>query len=202
MNAGEEKEISTFIVEQQKELGEILTSFEFCNKYIVKTEDGTPIYLAEELGGRTLMRNIFRSMRAFTIEVRDADTRELVLKIERPFKLIFSEIFVYNSANDFLGSVKLKYGFCSFNFIVNDKHNNQVLRLCWSFFKPWTLLIKEGEAEVGKILKKWSGLAKELFTDADNFAIMFKKSLSSDVKSLLLGAVFLVDIQMFEKRPS
>ena len=37
------------------------------------------------------------------------------------------------------------------------------------------------EAEVGKISKQWSGFAKELFTDADNFGVsckcLFKKVL-------------------------
>ena len=32
----------------------------------------------------------------------------------------------------------------------------------------------DGTQEVGKISKKWSGLAKEYFTDADNFGVTCK----------------------------
>ena len=36
--------------------------------------------------------------------------------------------------------------------------------------------------QVGKITKQWSGIGKELFTDADNFGVSFPKDL--DVKVL------------------
>ncbi len=32
----------------------------------------------------------------------------------------------------------------------------------------------DGSQEVGKISKQWSGLAKEFFSDADNFGIQCK----------------------------
>ena len=36
------------------------------------------------------------------------------------------------------------------------------------------ILSADGTQEVGKITKQWSGLAKEYFTDADNFGIQCK----------------------------
>ena len=36
------------------------------------------------------------------------------------------------------------------------------------------VLSADGTQEVGKISKKWSGLAKEFFTDADNFGVQCK----------------------------
>jgi hypothetical protein len=45
---------------------------------------------------------------------------------------------------------------------------------------------------VGKISKQWSGLAKEMFTDADNFGISFPMDLDVRIKAVLLGAVFLI----------
>ena len=36
------------------------------------------------------------------------------------------------------------------------------------------VLSSDGTQSVGKISKQWSGLAKELFTDADNFGIQCK----------------------------
>ena len=74
--------------------------------------------------------------------------------------------------------------------------------------------------EVGKITKQWSGLGKEMFTDADNFGINFPMDLDVKVrehccaarkypeiiilflqmKATLLGALFLVDFMYFEKQ--
>ena len=65
-------------------------------------------------------------------------------------------------------------------------------------FHPWTFHIKKQGREVGKILKKWSGLGKEMFTDADTFALSLDPNLEANEKSLLLGAVFLIDFVHFE----
>jgi len=53
---------------------------------------------------------------------------------------------------------------------------------------------------VGKISKQWSGLGKEVFTDADNFGINFPLDLDVKVKATLLGATFLIDFMYFEKQ--
>lgn len=52
---------------------------------------------------------------------------------------------------------------------------------------------------MGRISKQWSGLAREAFTDADNFGISFPQNLDVKIKAVLLGAVFLIDFMFFEK---
>lgn len=49
---------------------------------------------------------------------------------------------------------------------------------------------------VGKISKQWSGLAKEMFTDADNFGMTFPMDLDVNMKAVMLGAVFLIVSQI------
>lgn len=44
------------------------------------------------------------------------------------------------------------------------------------------------------------GLAKELFTDADNFFVTFPPNSTSTQRALLLGALFLIDFLYFEVR--
>ena len=41
------------------------------------------------------------------------------------------------------------------------------------------ILSADGTQEVGKITKQWSGLAKEFFTDADNFGIQCESVVKS-----------------------
>lgn len=45
---------------------------------------------------------------------------------------------------------------------------------------------------MGKISKKWSGLAKEAFTDADTFGISFPMDLDVRMKAVLIGACMLI----------
>lgn len=68
----------------------------------------------------------------------------------------------------------------------------------WFTFCLMTLLsvsqvyAPDEETYVGRVTKQWSGLGKELFTDADNFGISFPLDLDVNVKATLLGAVFLL----------
>lgn len=45
---------------------------------------------------------------------------------------------------------------------------------------------------IGNISKKWSGLATELFTDADFFGINFPIDLDPRIKAVLIGALMLI----------
>ena len=45
---------------------------------------------------------------------------------------------------------------------------------------------------VGKVSKLWSGLGKEMFTDADNFGINFPVDLDVNIKLTLMASVFLI----------
>ena len=60
------------------------------------------------------------------------------------------------------------------------------------------VLSADGDTEVGKITKQWSGLGKEMFSDAENFGVSFPIDLDVKMKAVLLAAVFLVDFMFFE----
>lgn len=54
------------------------------------------------------------------------------------------------------------------------------------------VLSVDKSAVVGKISKKWSGLAREAFTDSDYFGITFPIDLDVRMKAVMLGACFLI----------
>lgn len=56
----------------------------------------------------------------------------------------------------------------------------------------FSVLSRDGSTKVGRITKQWSGLARELFTDADHFGISFPIDLDVNIKAVLLGACFLI----------
>ena len=63
---------------------------------------------------------------------------------------------------------------------INTKHNRQIiLKECSTFLTLiyFQVYDKDKKREVGKISKQWSGLIKEMFTDADNFGVSCKYSL-------------------------
>ena len=47
--------------------------------------------------------------------------------------------------------------------------------------------------------KKWSGLLKEAFTEADNFEVEFVADIDPRWKALALAAAVLIDVVHFER---
>ena len=87
------------------------------------------------------------------------------------------------------------------SFDVEDDRGNVLLVVNSPFWRPWTFTFQRGEQVVATIRKRWSGGLKELFTDADNFAIELQPGPLSPVeRRLLLVAAIFVDLMFFERK--
>ena len=69
--------------------------------------------------------------------------------------------------------------------------------LCEPFFELFVQVMTMDGTVVGKVTKQWSGVAREAFTDADNFGVNFPMDLDVRIKTVLLAAVFLIVSVLF-----
>lgn len=190
-------EVDTLVVSQKKEWGEIFTGFETRNSYTVLDASGTPLFAAAEEGGSILGRWFLKSLRPFQIHVRTMEGQP-VLRAQRPFRFFFHEISVHDGAGQHLGTIKRRWTWLRRKYSVLDASGQEVFELFGPILHPWTFEIRQGEQTLGKITKKWSGLLKEAYTDADNFGITMPADWDVRTKALFLGAVFLIDFVHFE----
>jgi uncharacterized protein YxjI len=187
----------SLVVKQRKEWGEIVTDIEQRNKYVVSDPAGSELFLALESGGSPVARWLLRNLRPFDMELQSLD-RRAVLQLHRPFRWFFHELEVRDAQSRALGTVKRRYSWFRRVYDVADADRRHQLQLFGPATHPWTFEIRQGGRVVGRIVKKWGGLAKEAFTDADTFGITFPPDSSAGMKALLLGAVFLIDFVHFE----
>ena len=191
--------ISGLVVRQLKEWGEILTGFETRNKYTISDVSGRRLYLAREEAGSTLLRWFLKALRPFTIVVITEDGQE-VLRVMRPFRFYFHRAEVVGSQGQSLGVIERRFSILRRVYSVLNRSGEEVYQLVGPILHPWTFQIRKDGVECGKITKKWSGLWKEGFTDADNFGVLFPAEWDVQSKALLLGAVFLIDFVHFENK--
>ncbi len=195
--------VHTLVVSQTKEWGEILSGFETRNRYVILSELGDELYFAAEEKGSLLLRLFLKALRPFTIIVTRTDG-SVVLRLERPFRFYFHKIDVRDAQGKLLGTVDREFSVVRRLYRVSDATGNMTCQLYGPILHPWTFQIRERfgdiEQESGKITKKWSGALKEVFTAADNFAIEMPPGKSVEAKSVLLGAVFLIDFIHFERQ--
>lgn len=191
------------IVRQKREVAEILTGFETRNRYEIDlTGEGMPSLFAMEGGsgaGRFLLRQFAGNKRPFTIEVRDR-AGALVLQIKRPWRWFFSRAEILDGSGRAIGAIQQRWSLFRRLYSVEGPGGRQIAELFGPFFRPWTFEIMTGGTRQGKIFKKWSGLLTEAFTQADHFGLELSPQVDEELKSLCLGATFLIDFVHFEKR--
>jgi len=188
-------------VRQKRELAEIFTGWETRNRYEIDDASGQPLFFAGETGGGIgafFLRQWFGSKRPFTIEVKD-HAGTTVLTVKRPWRWFFARAEIFDATGRLLGAIQQKFSILTRHFEVEGPTGAVGAELVGPFFKPWTFEVRVRGQTVGKITKKWSGLLKEAFTDADNFGMELGPGVDDRLRPLLLGATFLIDFAYFEK---
>ncbi len=188
---------SALVVQQQKEWGEILTGWETKNRYVVTTEDGNTLYQAGEVGTGWLSRNFLKNKRPFTIEIRD-DAGDLSYKLVRPWRWFFSGATVQGKGGSILATVEQRFKIFSRLYSIYGADGTEIAQLRGPFFKPWTFQLLVDGAIVGSIKKKWSGLLKEAFSDADNFRVEMGSAMDPSLRAVMLATTFFIDFLHFE----
>jgi len=189
-------------VRQRKKWLEILLSFEFRNSYDVFDETQVAVFKVQETSsgiGAFIGRMFLGPMRPFRVAIKDLTTGETVLELRRPFRFIFHKLDVYAGNGEKLGSIERRWSWVRRIYSIQDAQGNEIATLFGPFLKPWTFEIKKGERVIGQVQKKWSGLGKELFSDADNFGIDLGKIDDPTLKSLAFAAIVLIDVVHFER---
>ena len=193
--------VSDLVVRQRKELAEIITGFETKNMYSIEDVHGQQLYVAAEASGSTMMRILLRSLRPFTIGIFSGNSETMLLKITRPFRWYFHHVEVEDDQGRLLGVIERQFSMLNRKYLVSQGVGLDDYYIESPILSPWTFYIKDSYGvEHGKITKKWGGLVKETISNADDFGVTWPAQWDKSFKSLLLGAVFLIDFIYFENR--
>ena len=202
---------SSLIIRQRRELAELL-GFETRNKYSIETETGETIaFAAEQQKGLLgfILRQFLGHWRRFHFTIFDRD-RAPVLHAVHPFRFFFQRMELFagdpeQSGSQKLGAIQQRFAIFSKKFDLEDPNGQVILQMRSPFFRIWTFpvyTVQPGPPqEVARISKKWGGLIREAFTDADQFKIEYLYStLSPEHRMLLLAAGLFIDLQYFERK--
>lgn len=191
------------IITQRTELAEVALGIETRNKYAICTDLGQPVAYAAEQGKGALdflVRLVLKHWRTYEIHLFTAD-RKLVARAKHPFRwLWFNECLqVRDARGNPLGSIQRRFSIFSKRFDVLGPNGDLLMSVDSGLFRIWTFEFKQGIANKAIVEKRWSGVLKEVFTDADNFRLRFISSeLGDGVRWLLIAAAIFVDLQWFE----
>ena len=195
----------TWIVKQNLNLTEVVLGFESANQYKILSEDGESLgFIAEKSSGlfSWLKRQILRSHRSFEAAVLDADGNTAVI-LKHPFYWIWSSLFIYDSNDKLLGSVHRRFTLISRRYDLYDVTATSFASVYAGVFRVWTFdFFDRAQNKIGFISKKWGGLVKEYFTDADCYVVKLEpqnQDFSTQQKAIFLAAAVAIDFDYFEE---
>ena len=186
------------IVRQEVEHLEVFTGFETQNRYSVNTPEGERVMYAYEESG-FLGRLFLRKHRPLTMHVVDGQGQP-VIAASRSFFWFLSHLHVRDGDDRPVGSLRRHFAFPSRRFTLEDPEGATLAEIRGPLFRPNTFIVHKDGAEVARITKQWSGIAREVFTDADTFRVqMDSGTIDSELALIVLAAAFAIDLDFFEK---
>jgi uncharacterized protein YxjI len=170
---------------------------ELTNQYGVFDQNGKQIGSVNQVGQSTLKKamRLISSVDQFLthrLEITDM-SGAVVLRLTRPAKVFKSTVVVEDGSGRELGRIVQRnmIGKINFGLESNGQELGAVKAENW---RAWNFRIEDATgSEVARITKTWEGLAKTIFTTADNYVVQIHGRLPQPLLSLVVATALSVD---------
>jgi len=198
------------VVKQRVEKQEIFYGYECSNRYVfIDPSSGDELGGADESSGGFggfLCRALLGPARPLNLDITDPG-QGVWMEARRAFSplgFVKPPTLTVNWNQGLLGTVTRIWPLVlrrRYRLSVADRFGSDLV-VDGSLFQPWTFPVLKNGRTVGCIQKKWSGIGRELFTDADNFLVRFDDpELDPTERRLIVAAALAIDYDFFEKSP-
>jgi uncharacterized protein YxjI len=167
------------------------------NEYAIYDQHGTQLGAVRQVGqsmAKKVLRVVASVDQFLTHKLQVVDTTgRVLLALTRPAKLVKSKVLVQDGQGNDLGAIVQQNAIGKIRF--NLEAGGQVLgSINAENWRAWNFNIADAQGdEVARITKTFEGLAKTMFTTADNFVVQIHKPLEDPLRSLVVAAALAVD---------
>ncbi|MGW3232186.1 phospholipid scramblase-related protein [Kitasatospora sp. NPDC001095] len=170
---------------------------ELTNEYSVFDQQGATLGSVVQVG-QSGLRKVLRLLSSIDqylthkLEIRDAHGTPVLL-LTRPAKIIKSRVIVQRPNGQEVGRIIQQnvIGKIDFALEVDGQKVGAIKAENW---RAWNFSIVDAtDTEVARITKTWEGLAKTMFTTADNYVLQIHRPLADPLLSLVLATALTVD---------
>lgn len=170
---------------------------EVTNEYSVFDQHGNTIGSVIQVG-QSALRKVLRFVSSIDqylthkLEIRDAYGQPQLL-LTRPAKFIKSRVVVQRPDGSPVGEIVQQNAIGKINFaiMVDGQKIGAIKAENW---RAWNFaIVDHNDAEIARITKTWEGLAKTLFTTADNYVLQIHYQLPEPLLSLVVATALTVD---------
>jgi uncharacterized protein YxjI len=170
---------------------------ELTNEYKVMDQHGNQLGSVVQVG-QSALRKVLRFVASIDqflthrLEIRDSHGRPVLL-LTRPAKFLKSRVVVQRPDGSPVGEIVQQNMIGKINFAMNVD-GRQVGAIKAENWRAWNFaIVDHTENEVARITKTWEGLAKTMFTTADNYVLQIHYQLPEPLLSLVVATALTVD---------
>ncbi|WP_329268525.1 phospholipid scramblase-related protein [Streptomyces sp. NBC_01451] len=170
---------------------------ELTNEYKVMDQQGRELGSVVQVG-QSALKKILRFVASIDqfmthkLEIRDAHGQPVLL-LTRPRKFMKSRVIVQRPDGSPVGEIVQQNMIGKINFAINAG-GQQVGAIKAENWRAWNFaIVDHAENEVARITKTWEGLAKTMFTTADNYVLQIHYQLPEPLLSLVVATALTVD---------
>ena len=170
---------------------------ELNNQYSVYNQSGQQIASVNQVGQSAAKKAVrlltsFDQFMTHKLEIADAAGRVL-LKITRPAKLMKSTVVISDGNDQEIGRIVQDNVFGKIHFSLQaGGHTYGAIKA--ENWRAWNFRIEDHTGvEVARITKTFEGVAKTIFTTADNYVVQFHGQLAQPLLSMAVAAALSVD---------
>ncbi|MDX3230518.1 phospholipid scramblase-related protein [Streptomyces sp. ME19-01-6] len=170
---------------------------ELTNEYSVFDQHGRTIGSVVQVGQSTLKKvaRFVSSLDQFMthkLEIRDAQGQPHLV-LTRPAKFIKSKVLVTRPDGQPVGEIVQQNAIGKINFAI-QVNGQQIGAIKAENWRAWNFaIVDHTETEIARITKTWEGLAKTMFTTADNYVLQIHRQLPDPLLSLVVATALTVD---------
>jgi len=131
-----------------------------------------------------------------TLSVYDASGVKVV-ELTRPRKVFKSTVLVKDGAGNQVGKIVQENMIGKIHFGLEDAGGQSIGAIRAENWRAWNFSIQDATGnEVGRITKTWEGLAKTLFTTADDYLLEIGGTVSPTLRMVMLAAAAGIDLAL------
>lgn len=170
---------------------------ELNNQYSVFDQAGNQIAAVNQVGQSALKKaaRLVSSLDQFMthqLQITDANG-QVVLKLTRPRKIMKSSVIVENGAGQEIGRIVQQNMIGKIRFAL-ESGGQQVGEIRAENWRAWNFSIVDHTGnEVARVTKTFEGIAKTLFTTADNYVLQIHQRPSEPLNSLVVASALSID---------
>ena len=170
---------------------------EVTNEYKVMDQNGNQLGTVTEVG-QSALKKVLRFVSSLDqfmthrLEIRDAYGQPQLL-LTRPAKFLKSRVVVSRPDGSPVGEIVQENMIGKINFAMNVD-GQKVGAIKAENWRAWNFaIVDHADNEVARITKTWEGLAKTMFTTADNYVLQIHFQLPEPLLSLVVATALTVD---------